>query len=106
MKSIDDKRLQSSFYERLIYIKRYFNLFIEKKIVQFLHLYSRYYLFNWSSLQECRSQAKAIMMYQIVYQLYQLLDIPSTILIPTILSKREYHQLHCVVSQDYKISEI
>lgn len=46
------------------------------------------------------------MMYQIVYQLYQLLDIPSTILIPTILSKREYHQLHCVVSQDYKISEI
>ena len=58
---------------------------------------------NWSSLQERRSQAKAIMMYQIVYQ---LIDIPSTILIPTILSKREYHQLHCVVSQDYKISEI
>ena len=41
---------------------------------------------NWSSLQERRSQAKAIMMYQIVYQ---LIDIPSTILIPTILSKRE-----------------
>ena len=37
IKSIDHKRLQSSFYEKLIYIKRYFNLFIEKKIVQFLH---------------------------------------------------------------------
>ena len=37
IKSIDDKRLQSSFYEKLIYIERYFNLFIEQKIVQFLH---------------------------------------------------------------------
>ena len=46
IKSIDDKRLQSSFYEKLIYILRYVNLFIEKKIVQFLHLYRRYYPFK------------------------------------------------------------
>ena len=40
-------RLQSSFYEKWIYIERYFNLFIEKKNVQFLHYYRRYYPFNW-----------------------------------------------------------
>ena len=28
-------RLQSSIYEKLIYIKRYFNLFIEKKLFNF-----------------------------------------------------------------------
>ena len=31
IKIIDHKRLQSSFYVKLIYIQRYFNLFIEKK---------------------------------------------------------------------------
>ena len=36
-KSINHKGLQSSFYEKLIYIQRYFKLFIDKKIVQFLH---------------------------------------------------------------------
>ena len=35
IKSIDDKRLQLSFYEKLIYIKRYFNIFIEKKLFNF-----------------------------------------------------------------------
>ena len=33
--SIDHKRLQLSFYEKLIYILRYFNLFIEKKLFNF-----------------------------------------------------------------------
>ena len=46
IKSIDHKRLQSSFYEKLIYIQRYLNLFIEKRIVQFLHSYRKYYPFN------------------------------------------------------------
>ena len=32
IKIINDKRLQSSFYEKLIYIQRYFNLFIEKNV--------------------------------------------------------------------------
>ena len=36
---------------------------------------------NWPTLQERRAQAKATMMYRIVYQ---LIDIPSTLLIPTI----------------------
>ena len=35
IKSIDYKRLQSSFYEKLIYIYRYFNLIIEKKMFNF-----------------------------------------------------------------------
>ena len=46
IKSIDHNRLQSSFYEKLII----FNLFIEKKIVQFLHLYRRYYPFKIAPL--------------------------------------------------------
>ena len=36
---------------------------------------------NWPTLQERRAQAKATMMYRIVYQ---LIDIPSTLLVPTI----------------------
>ena len=36
---------------------------------------------NWPTLQERRAQAKATMMYRIVYQ---MIDIPSTILVPTI----------------------
>ena len=35
IKSIDHKSVQSSFYEKLIYIYRYFNLFIEKKLFNF-----------------------------------------------------------------------
>ena len=35
IKSIDHKRLQSSFYEKLFHILRYFNLFIEKKLFNF-----------------------------------------------------------------------
>ena len=35
IESIDYKRLQSSFYEKSIYIQQYYNLFIEKKLFNF-----------------------------------------------------------------------
>ena len=45
IKNIDDKRLQSSFYEKLIFLT-IFQPFHWKQIVQFLDLYRRYYPFN------------------------------------------------------------